>query len=74
MVGGEGGAAEMGRNDQVRTAEKPPVNRCRLPAERKPCIIRSRFRSGTCEFSALLFRPLWDRCSTRGITCRPAAS
>jgi hypothetical protein len=34
--------------------------RCRPPADRKPCIIRSRFLSGTCELSALLFKPLWE--------------
>lgn len=36
-------------------------------------MIRSGFRSGTCEFSALLLRPLWDRCSTLGMTWRLAA-
>jgi hypothetical protein len=49
------------------------MNRCNPPADRKPCIIRSRFRSGRCEFSARLFRPLCDRCSTEGITSRFAA-
>src|SRR5919112_1494249 len=36
-------------------AEKTEVNRCRPPADRKPCIRLSRFRSGRCEFSDEVF-------------------
>ena len=36
-------------------AEKTEVNR-NPPADRKPCMTCSRFRSGTCEFFALLLR------------------
>ncbi len=58
---------------RFRTAEKIEIKRCRLLGDRKPCIVLSRFRSGTWEFSARLLRPLWDRCSTAGITSRLAA-
>ena len=34
------------------------MKRCKPPTDRKPCIIRSRFRRGTWEFSARLFRTL----------------
>lgn len=51
-------------------AEKIETKRCRLPGDRNRCIVRSRFRNGTCEFSARLFRPLCDRCSTFGMTWR----
>jgi hypothetical protein len=54
--------------------EKTEVNRCRLPTDRKPCIMRFRFLSDRCEFSALLLRPSCDRCSTLGRTCRLAAA
>lgn len=33
-------------------AEKVETMRCGLPGERNRCIVRSRVRSGTCEFSA----------------------
>jgi hypothetical protein len=49
------------------------MKRCRPPGDRKPCIIRSRFRIGRCEFSARLFHPLCGRCSTSGMTYRFAA-
>jgi uncharacterized membrane protein YeaQ/YmgE (transglycosylase-associated protein family) len=58
---------ERGGTNRFLTAEKTDVNRCRSPADRKPCIVHSRFRSGTCEFSTLLFSLLWDRCSTLGM-------
>ena len=54
----------------MRKAEKIETKRCRLPGDRKRCIVRSRFRSGKWEFSARLFNPLCDRCSTFGITWR----
>ena len=49
------------------------VRWAQAPTDRKPCIILSRFLSGRWEFSALLLRPLWDRCSTLGTTWRRAA-
>ena len=49
------------------------MKRCKPPTDRKPCIIRSRFRSGTWELSAGFFRPLCERCPTLGITSRLAA-
>jgi hypothetical protein len=49
------------------------MKRCKLPADRKPCIVLYGLRSGRWEFSARLLRPLWDRCSTEGITSRLAA-
>lgn len=48
-------------------------NRCAAPTLRKPFIARSRWRVGWWLFSARLFRPLWDRCSTEGMTSRWAA-
>ncbi len=51
-------------------AERTEVNRCRPPADRKPCIILCRFVSGRCDFLALLFSPLWDLCLIRGMTWR----
>lgn len=65
--------SERSGTKRLRTAEKIEMNRCRLPAKRNSCIERSRFLSGTCEFSARLFNPLCERCSTVGIVCRPAA-
>jgi len=62
-------SVEMGGTNRFLVTEKTLVNRCRFPADRKLCIIRSRFRGGTCEFSALLFRPLCARCTTLGMTC-----
>jgi hypothetical protein len=37
------------------------------------CIALSLFRNGTWEFSARLFKPLCDRCSTPGMVVRRAA-
>ena len=51
------------------TAEEIEVNRCRPPTDRKLRIVRSRFRSGTCELLAMLFRPSWDRRLILGRTC-----
>ena len=53
-----------------RTAEKVETNRCNPGHDRNPCIIRSRFRMGTWEFSARLFNPLCWRCSILGMTVR----
>src|SRR5690606_27159151 len=64
---------ERGGTKRLRTAEKIEMKSCRLPGDRKPCIDHSRFLSGTCEFSARLFNPLCDQCSTVGMTCRLAA-
>ena len=64
---------ELAGTKRFRTAERMLAKRCGAPGERNRCITRSRFRSGRCEFSARLFNPLCDRCSTVGITCRRAA-
>src|SRR3712207_8538048 len=40
-----------GGTKRLRIAEKTEVNRCSRPAERKPCIWRSRRRNGRGEFS-----------------------
>lgn len=47
----ECGSFGMGRTKRFRKAEKIATKRRRLPGDRKPCIIRARFRSGRCEFS-----------------------
>ncbi|SNT76918.1 hypothetical protein SAMN05444959_1396 [Paracoccus seriniphilus] len=49
------------------------TNRCNPPGERKPCMHRARFRNGKWLFSARLFRPLWERCSSPGAISRLAA-
>ena len=59
---------EQDGTKRLPVVEKIETKRCRLPGDRKPCIARSRFRSGTWEFSARLLRPLCERCSTCGIT------
>ena len=48
-------------------------NRCAPPTERKPFIARSRYLVGWWLFSARLFRPMCERCSTEGMTSRWAA-
>ena len=63
----------MRRDEMILTAENTEINRCKPPTDRKPCITRSRFRSGRWEFSARLLRPLCDLCSMAGITSRFAA-
>ncbi|GAB2722720.1 hypothetical protein GCM10010442_49960 [Kitasatospora kifunensis] len=52
---------------------KAARNRCAPPTLRKPFMARSRCLVGWWEFSARLFGPLWERCSTEGITSRWAA-
>jgi transposase len=65
---------ERGGTKRLRTVENTLTNLCRPPCDRNPCIARSRLRTGRCEFSARLFRPLCERCSTAGmIWCRAAA-
>ena len=64
---------EWDGTNRLRTAEKIGTKRSRPAHDRKPCIIRSRLRIGTWEFSARLFNPLWERCSTSGKTVRLAA-
>ena len=64
---------DRGGTKWLRTAEKIGTKRWKPAHDRKPWIIRSRFRIGTWEFSARLFRPLWERCSTSGMTVRLAA-
>ena len=51
----------------VDGSENTLTNLWSPPADRKPCITRSRRRSGRCEFSARLLRPLCERCSTAGM-------
>src|SRR3954468_21673373 len=48
-------------------------NRCAWRADLNRFIWRSRLRVGWCAFSARLFRPLWRRCSTPGISSFLAA-
>lgn len=47
----------LGRRDygRLRISRRSAAG---FPGERKPCIVRSRFRSGTWQFSALLLKPL----------------
>jgi hypothetical protein len=59
--------------NRIPRADKTEVNRWKLPADRKPCIILSRFVSRRYDFSVLLFSPLWDRCSILDMTWRLAA-
>ena len=59
---------------RFRTAEKMLLTkRCSAPGEQNRRMTLSRFRSGRCEFSARLFNPLCDRCSTAGMIWRRAA-
>jgi hypothetical protein len=48
-------------------------NRCAAPVLRKPFMARSRCLVGWWLFSTRLFSPLWERCSTEGMTSRWAA-
>lgn len=72
-VSGESGVLLARRDEKISTAENTDINTCTPPTDRKPCITRCRFRRGRWEFSARLFTPLCDRCSTVGITSRFAA-
>lgn len=58
---------ERAGTKRFQTAEKTLVKRCRAPVERNRCIACSRLRSGRCEFSARLFKPLCDQCSIAGM-------
>ncbi len=46
-----------GGTKMLRTVEKVAVKRCRPPGERKPCICRSRFRSGQRQLRVCLPAP-----------------
>lgn len=49
------------------------AKRCNCRADLKRFITRSRLRVDWCEFSARLFKPLCERCSTPGMIWRFAA-
>ena len=61
-----------GGTKRLRTAEKIETNRCNPGQDRKPCIIRSRFRH--VRILRTIVQPLWERCSTFGMTMRLAAA
>ena len=62
-----------GTEKQLRVAECMETNRCNMPGDRWPCMVRSRFRNGRWLFSARLLRPLCDQCSRSGTTSAFAA-
>jgi hypothetical protein len=61
-----GGEAVAAGRKWLLTALKGSRNRCACAGDLNRWSTRSRFRTGRCEFSARLFRPLWRRCSVCG--------
>ena len=66
-MGGRGRAAGAGWNEKIADGREHVDEPLQVLGDRKPCIARSRRRNGRCEFSARLFSPLCERCSTSGM-------